>query len=174
MNIFSYYKKFCSIVEQLFNVLCSVLVGILAITVIVGVLFRNIGVPVVWLGELGTFSTIWVTFLGIGLAYRNKMHPNVDLITHLIKPSQKIYFEMIWDVVAALIALIIMISAIDFMKYLKMNGHASGELGWQFFYVYLIPCFGITSIVIFAIESFWESLKKLLLQKTLKLKEGTA
>ena len=173
MQVFTYYKRFCSLVEQLFNVLCSLLVGILAITVIIGVLFRNIGVPVVWLGELGTFSTIWVTFLGIGLAYRNKMHPNVDLITHLIKPSRKIYFEMIWDITAAIIALIIMISVIDFMKYLKMNGHASSELGWQFFYVYLIPCIGITSIILFAIESLWGSMEKLLSQKTMRRKEGT-
>lgn len=174
MKLFSHYKKLCSVIEQIFNICCFVFVGILAITVIIGVLFRNIGVPVVWLGELGTFSTIWVTFLGIGLAYRNKMHPNVDLITHLIKPSQKIYFELVWDLVAAIVALMIMISAIEFLQYLKMNGHSSGELGWKFFYVYLVPYAGICSVVLFAIESFWETLLRLLARKNTQLKEGTA
>jgi TRAP-type C4-dicarboxylate transport system permease small subunit len=153
--------------------MCFIFVGILAVTVITGVLFRNIGVPVVWLGELGTFSTIWVTFLGIGLAYRHKMHPNVDLVTHLIKPEQKIYFEMFWDVIAAVIALMIIISAISFMEYLKLNGHTSGELGWQFFYVYIIPYIGIASVVLFAIESFWDSLEALFVRKSTKRKEGS-
>jgi TRAP-type C4-dicarboxylate transport system permease small subunit len=165
-------EKMSDNIEKFIELLCVILMAILAITVIFGVITRNIDLPIVWLGELATFCCIWVTFLGMSLAYRKRLFSNVDIITHAFKERGNAILAVIWDVIGLLFLVIVLVSSKSFISYLLMSGHKSGELRIPFYLVYSGPIAGYLFTAYYVVVSLTENIINLI-EKGKSLKEIT-
>ena len=151
-------EELSNTIEKIIEFLTVILLAILSFTVIFGVLTRNINIPIVWLGELGTFCCIWVTFLGMALAYRKKLFANVDLITHVLNERMKTYLAILWDVIGFVFLTLVLISSKSFIVYLFESGHKSGELRLSFWIVYIGPILGYIATAYYVLVSMIEQI----------------
>jgi len=135
-------QKTADFFEQIINVLLVAAITTLFLTVVFSVLTRNINVPVVWLGELGTFSCIWAIYLGMALAYRKDQFPNVDLLHSILPEKVRQYLPIIYNVLIQVFLLGVLWSSRVFLAHLLKSGQTSAELRLPMFYAYLGPVIG--------------------------------
>ena len=63
------------------------LVGFLATIVVAGVLFRKLGMPLVWYDELASIMLAWLTYYGAALAALRKAHIGFPNIVDKARPD---------------------------------------------------------------------------------------
>lgn len=153
-------QKIAKYVEKTLNLGSNILMVVLALAVIVGVFTRNINLPIVWLGELGIFSSIWITFFGMALAYRHKMFPNVNFLSLFLPEKADHWLSVIWDVFTIIFVGIVLWSARDFMIYLADSGHVSSEMRIPIIYVYIGPVIGFICTLFFGILNMLEKISE--------------
>jgi TRAP-type C4-dicarboxylate transport system permease small subunit len=60
--------------EQLLETIVLALMGLLALVVVSGVLFRKVGAPLVWYDEVASILLAWLTYYGACLAALRRAH----------------------------------------------------------------------------------------------------
>jgi TRAP-type C4-dicarboxylate transport system permease small subunit len=148
------------IIEKVINFFICVFIGLIAMAVVVGVFGRMGNIPVVWLGELSTYSTIWAAFFGLATGYRNGLFARVDIITHII-PSYLRHLEIVWDILSVIIMGIIVWSCRDYIAYVARSGTESPELNLPLYLVYMGPVLGYIFTSIFCLENVCNKLAQL-------------
>lgn len=148
-------EKIADVAERIINVLITVMLTVLFLTVVLSVLTRNINQPVVWLGELGTFSCVWAIFLGMALAYRKDMFPNVDLLNLLLPERIRQYLPLLYDVLIQFFLITILVSSRIFLRHLFTSGQISPELRILMFYAYLGPVIGYVFTAFFSLTGMF-------------------
>jgi C4-dicarboxylate transporter DctQ subunit len=138
-------------VEMVMNVLSSVLLLFIALSVIIQVFGREINIPVVWLGELSVYSLIWLVFFGLALGYRNGLFAQVDIISHFIPVRWKPYLVIFWDLVGLVIMIMILVSNNDYLQYVAKSGTRSSELKIPLYLVYMGPMIGYLATCFFTV-----------------------
>jgi TRAP-type C4-dicarboxylate transport system permease small subunit len=137
--------------EKVIEVIVSILLTLIALAVFVGVIGRNINIPVVWLGELSTYSTIWVTFFGFALAYKYDMFANVDLISGKLSERNKKIIQILWNVFAIAFMTLLLWSGKDYIAHVAKSGTVSSELRIPLSIVYMGPFIGYIFTTYFGI-----------------------
>lgn len=130
------------ILEKCINVCACILLSVVAIAVVVQVLGRQYNIPVVWLGELSTFSVIWAIFFGLAIGYRHGLFAQVDIICHVTPGSWRKYLSILWDLIGLAIMTWILWSSRDYIAHVAKRKMLSPELRIPLFYVYLGPVLG--------------------------------
>lgn len=131
-----------ALLEKFINFWACVLLVVISLAVIVQVLGRTTNIPVVWLGELSTYCTIWVVFMGLAIGYKHGLFAQVDIICHIVSKSWKKYLEILWGVVALIIMGLILWSSRDYIAHVARAKTASPELRLPLYLVYLGPIIG--------------------------------
>ena len=151
--------RLCSAVsEKIIKILLTIAMTIVFVTVVFGVLSRNIQTPIVWLNELGTFACIWAVFLGMALAYRYRQFPNVDIWHSHISVRTRRYLEIFYDALALMFITAVLVSSRVFLGHLKSTGQISPELRLPMVYAYLGPVIGYIFTAIMCLTSLLERL----------------
>lgn len=128
--------------EKVINFAASVLLVVITIAVVVQVFGRSFNIPVVWLGELSTYSTIWAVFLGLAIGYKHGLFAQVDIICHVAPKSWTKYLSIFWEIAALVIMGIILWSSRDYIAHVMKSRTLSSELRVPLYYVYMGPITG--------------------------------
>lgn len=82
--------------KKITNNFIAFLLGILTVIMFLQVLFRYIfNNSLTWSEELAKFIFIWITFLGAGICFRDKIHLKVDFLNNKLPAKYKTLLEVI-------------------------------------------------------------------------------
>lgn len=73
--------------ERLLEGISLLLIVLLALVVIVGVLFRKVGLPLVWYDEVASILLAWLTYYGSCLAALRQAHIGFPKFVHSVGPE---------------------------------------------------------------------------------------
>ena len=149
------------LLEKFINFCCCVFISGIALSVVTQVIFREINIPIVWLGELGVYCLIWAVFFGLAIGYRNGLFAQVDIICHLVPKSWIKYLELLWDVIGLVIMGIILWSSREYIAHVARSGTLSPELSLPLWAVYLGPVFGYIFTSFFTFVNICERVARL-------------
>ena len=77
------------------NKLISLLLGALSFIMFLQVLFRYVfNNSLSWSEELAKFIFIWITFLGAGICFRDRIHLKVDFLVSKLPDKYQIFLEI--------------------------------------------------------------------------------
>lgn len=141
-SIVSFLNAVAAVLEKIINFCCCILLCLIAIPVIIQVFCRSFNIPVVWLGELSTYSVIWVVFLGLAIGYRHGLFAQVDMICHVVPKSWNKYLAYFWDIVGLVIMALILWSSRDYIAHVARRKMLSPEMQLPLWFVYLGPVIG--------------------------------
>ncbi len=154
-------QKAADYVEKIIEWMACALLVVIAFAVVASVFTRNLNIPVVWLGELGAFSFVWVTFLSMALAYRHNLIPSVEIINHLLSGKAAQWLSLLLELISIAFLAIVMWSASEFMAYLGDSGHISAELRVPMVYVYIGLMLGYIFTLFFSFVKMCEKITEL-------------
>lgn len=97
---------------------CIMLAGILILMTLQIIMRYFFNHPLQWTDEISRMCMVWMTFLGSVLAFRNRAHICVDLITNSLPERAGKTLTVIADVLTA--AFLILLAVFGF-KYAKMH-----------------------------------------------------
>jgi TRAP-type C4-dicarboxylate transport system permease small subunit len=81
--------------ERLLEWVVILLMGVLAIEVILGIVFRSLGSSLVWYDEVAAILLAWITFYGSALASVKRAHLGCPEIMDMLPPKLKLLFRII-------------------------------------------------------------------------------
>ena len=84
--------------ERLLEWLVIALMGVLAVEVTVGVIFRSFGASLVWYDEVASILLAWITFYGAALASVKRAHIGCPEVMAFLPPKPKLAFRVIAEV----------------------------------------------------------------------------
>lgn len=148
--------------EKIIEGALSITIFVVLLTVVIGVMTRNINFPIVWLGELGTFSCIWAIYLGMALAYRKDMFPNVDIFHGHISKKTRFYMSISHDILILFFLILVLWSSRVFLSHLKVSGQISPEMRLPMVYAYLGPVIGYIFTSFFCLTSLVGKIEKII------------
>ena len=128
--------------ERVLNFVAAVLLGVIAVAVVILVIGRETNIPVVWLDEISTYSVVWAIFFGLALGYKHGLFPKVDIICAILPRSWQKYLGIFWDLVGALLLLLILWSGKDYLAHTFQSGTTSAQLKVPLYLVYAGPMIG--------------------------------
>ncbi|HTQ75244.1 MAG TPA: TRAP transporter small permease subunit [Burkholderiales bacterium] len=84
--------------ERLLEWLVIVLMGVLAVEVTVGVVYRTLGASLVWYDEVASILLAWITFYGSALASVKRAHIGCPEVMMFLPPKAKLAFRVAAEV----------------------------------------------------------------------------
>ena len=84
--------------ERLLEWLVIALMGVLAVEVTVGVIFRSFGASLVWYDEVASILLAWITFYGSALASVKRAHIGCPEVMMFLPPGAKLAFRVLAEV----------------------------------------------------------------------------
>ena len=81
--------------ERLLEWLIIVLMGVLAIEVSIGVIYRSLGASLVWYDEVASILLAWITFYGSALASVKRAHIGCPEVMMFLPPPAKLAFRVV-------------------------------------------------------------------------------
>jgi TRAP-type C4-dicarboxylate transport system permease small subunit len=81
--------------ERLLEWLIIVLMGVLAIEVSIGVIYRSLGASLVWYDEVASILLAWITFYGSALASVKRAHIGCPEVMLFLPPPAKLAFRVV-------------------------------------------------------------------------------
>lgn len=84
--------------ERLLEWLVIVLMGVLAVEVTVGVVYRTLGASLVWYDEVASILLAWITFYGSALASVKRAHIGCPEVMMFLPPPAKLAFRIVAEV----------------------------------------------------------------------------
>lgn len=151
--------------EKVIEFFTCIFLVVVAVTVAAGVVGRNMNIPVVWLGELGTYSCMWATFFGMSLGYKHGLFANVDFLTQRCSPFIKELFKIFWQIFAMVFLGVVLWSSRDYISFVMKAGTMSPEMRIPLYLVYLGPILGYIFTLIFAFEITLNSIVAMISRK---------
>jgi len=84
--------------ERLLEWLVILLMGVLAVEVTVGVVYRTLGASLVWYDEVASILLAWITFYGSALASVKRAHIGCPEVMMFLPPKAKLTFRLVAEV----------------------------------------------------------------------------
>lgn len=136
-------QKIDKILVKALYYLCALLMLIMVSAVTAQVVSRYVfGNPYTWTEELGRYTFVWVTFLGMAVAVESKSHIALDLLETSLKGLSKKALQTINNLLVATFSAFLTYSGVQLVK-LGMR-QTSPSLGLPMQYVYvIIPVSGV-------------------------------
>ena len=135
-------EHFEAIVVVVLMVLMTVLIG-------VQVFMRYVmGASLSWSEELARYFFIWMTYIGVAYAVRERAHIKVTMLTDRLPAAINAWVPVFTGAIFAGFALFVMYQGWFFVEKIFRFGQKSASLGIPMGYVYLAPLTG------FALVSF--------------------
>lgn len=84
--------------ERLLEWIVIALMGVLAVEVTVGVLFRSFGASLVWYDEVASILLAWLTFYGSALAAAKRAHIGCPEVIAMLPPAVRVAARMLAEI----------------------------------------------------------------------------
>ncbi|MBR9908824.1 MAG: TRAP transporter small permease [Gammaproteobacteria bacterium] len=125
--------------EKVLKTLLIVLMGLLVVNVSWQVITRFLMTnPSSFTEELSRFMLIWIGLLGSALAYKDRMHLGIDILTNKLTGKKKLYADIAVHMVAIFFAVAVMVVGGYKLVALTLElNQLSASLGILVGYVYL-------------------------------------
>ncbi len=111
-----------------------------------------------WSEEIGRYIFVWITFLGMVLAYRAGAHVALDLLLAHLKGVSKRTLQLLNLSLIIVLAAAIFLSALQLFELGTMQESPALELPMHWVYS-VIPVSGVL-LFYYAVRDFWACLRK--------------
>ena len=136
-------KKIDNIIFKVVYVICAILMGLMAVVITAQVLSRYIlDSPLTWSEELGRFTFVWISFLGMAVGIKQGAHIALDLLVTKLKGVSKKTLMLINNALVALFAVIFTYSGFLLVELGSRQTSPSLNLPMNLVYM-VIPISGI-------------------------------
>lgn len=136
-------KKIDKILVYILYYLCAICMFVMATAVTAQVISRYVfSNPYTWTEELGRYTFVWVTFLGMAVGVKHKSHIALDLLEKSFKGISKKILQTLNNLLIATFSVTLIYSG---MKLVELGlRQTSPSLGLPMEYVYIvIPVSGL-------------------------------
>ena len=117
-HILRFDKKFAIFIKSLCILLLSAIVVIISISIFTRFIMFT---PLNFSDSLATYLLVWLSFLGVGLAFREGEHISVDMFVNKLKGKGKKTVLIVSDVLISVFLIVIIYNGVIF----AMNGSES-------------------------------------------------
>lgn len=149
------------VVANFEELVCAVILTMLASAVTAGVFFRYVlNAPLPWPEELSRFTLVWLTFIGASLAVKRQGHIIVDFAVHFLAPRARLWMTL--AVQLTLIAFLILFAVLGIQLVQRTWVLVSTALSLRMGLVYLCVPLGSTLMIIHLIGQGLATARKLL------------
>ena len=76
--------------ERALTAFVVLLLGSLAVIVLMGVVYRKLGIPMVWYDEVASIALAWLTYYGAGLAALKRAHIGFPGLVNAMRPALRV------------------------------------------------------------------------------------
>ncbi len=111
-----------------------------------------------WSEEIGRYIFVWITFLGMVLAYRAGAHVALDLLLAHLKGASRKVLQMVNISLIIVLAAAIFLSALELFELGTMQESPALELPMHWVYS-VIPLSGVL-LLYYALRDLWACLKQ--------------
>jgi TRAP-type C4-dicarboxylate transport system permease small subunit len=112
-----------------------------------------------WSEELARYIFIWYTWIGTSLAFKNKKHIRIEILSDFLKPKAKLVLELFVVVVWAGFTAFLAYKGIEVVGILRSSGQASAALEIPMYFAYAAVPVGCTVMFLRLIGYLMEILK---------------
>jgi TRAP-type C4-dicarboxylate transport system permease small subunit len=123
------------------------LVSIMVIDVNVGVFCRYVlNDALSWTEELSRYCMVWMAYLGMSLAVRDKQHMGLDFIVEKFSPRARSYIELGNRIVVMAFLVIVLRYSLSHLKVVRVQSSPSMEI--SMFWPYLAVTVGMGLMIL--------------------------
>lgn len=136
-------KKLDNIIFKVIYVICAILMGIMAVVITAQVLSRYVfDSPLTWSEELGRFTFVWISFLGMAVGIKQGAHIALDLLVSKLKGVSKKTLMLINNLLVAIFGAVFTYSGFLLVELGARQTSPSLNLPMNLVYI-VIPVSGI-------------------------------
>ena len=135
------------VLDKTVEIIVVALMILMVVSVFMQVFFRYvIGKPLGWTEEIGSYTLVWITFLGSYLAFCRKKHMRIEMLFNRVSLSKQRVFLLIGNITVFIFALCMVIYGIEFASsFLNLRSPYLGiPAGYSYF---VIPLTGALLII---------------------------
>lgn len=132
-------------------------VCIIGINVVLRNFFTN---AITWAEEFARFCIIGVTFVGLGVAVREKAHMRITAIYDNVGPKKKVAFDLVVNAVAMAIAAFLLVHGTRITMRIHKMKQVSPSMGLPMWIMYATIPVGCALMIIRLAQDIYELLKK--------------
>lgn len=112
-----YYKKILSALTYSAAFLAGLCILATALIIVYEIIMRGLfKSPTEWVLEVSTYLILSAGFLGIAVAYRERSHVKVSVLTERLSPTKQRYMDIFTSILSILLFLILMTESADLVQ----------------------------------------------------------
>ena len=136
-------NKFDRIVKRTEEVIFAVIIISMIAIGLAPIVLRYAGMPgLSWTESLSQHMLLWITFLGAGVAIRERSSISIDAVPHLLNPHKRIIFRAVTEIFSAMVCGILVYFSILFVQdTFEYEGESIAFLNFKEWWLTLtLPC----------------------------------
>ena len=141
-------EKIVSTMDRIENFLAVVLISLMCSVTFLQVVTRQVGYPLSWTEELSRFTFIWLIYIGISMAVRQRKHLAVDIVPLLLSDTGKVVLRIIADIISLVFFAVILFYGVQVIRKLMIQPQYSQAMKLNMTYAYLAPYVGSAMAII--------------------------
>ncbi|MGE0351326.1 TRAP transporter small permease [Hydrogenophaga sp.] len=114
--------------ERALTAFVVLLLGSLAVIVLMGVVYRKLGIPMVWYDEVASIALAWLTYYGAGLAALKRAHIGFPGLVNAMKPTLRVPLVLLGE--GIVILFFALLGWYGFQVLVILEGDAMVSLPW--------------------------------------------
>lgn len=114
--------------ERALTAFVVLLLGSLAIIVLMGVVYRKLGIPMVWYDEVASIALAWLTYYGAGLAALKRAHIGFPGLVNAMRPALRVPLVLLGE--GIVILFFALLGWYGFQVLVILEGDAMVSLPW--------------------------------------------
>lgn len=136
-------EKLDKIIVKVLYYLCALLMFIMAVVITSQVISRYVlGSPLTWSEELGRYTFVWMSFLGMAVGIKHTAHIALDILIRMLTGVNQRLLILINNLFITLFAVVLTYSGFKFVELGSRQTSPSLNLPMEFVYS-VIPVSGI-------------------------------
>lgn len=114
--------------ERALTAFVILLLGSLAVIVLMGVVYRKLGIPMVWYDEVASIALAWLTYYGAGLAALKRAHIGFPGLVNAMPPALRVPMVLLGE--GIVILFFALLGWFGFQVLVILEGDAMVSLPW--------------------------------------------
>ncbi len=147
--------------NQFAAVLCGYLLALLMVMLLLDIIFRTAGHPIIGVGELSMFVMLTTVYLGMGDCERTGDHVKVDFLTERMSPRIKKFFGIFTGLLCAFMLILCTYAmVINTLDSYEGDEAIAGLIAFPVWPVKFIMTVGITLYTLQNLYNFYLTIKE--------------
>lgn len=125
------------------------------------VIFRGLGMPLVWTEEVARFLFVWIIYISASKAIWQKRHLSIDIMPLILKKRGKLILQLVSDLIGLLFFCIVFYYGMHVIQNFINKPQFSQATHTNMIWGYMAPYFGAAISVIRYIQDLILAVKEL-------------